>query len=200
MNDNYAKLANHNLEQLYTNLPADLAHTLPARQTGQQFEFRAFGEPCVISPTGIALGDRPHGSVLDILISLYALNARPDACVETPLIAFKEVPNSMPYGGAFSTHTEQLLVPYVVRIKTRLDTLREALDGGPSPAGTAGDFSLLVQPLPKIKLCYVFYEADEDFPASVTCLFSHNAPHFLPVDGLADVGEYTSRKIIALII
>jgi hypothetical protein len=48
-------------------------------------------------------------------------------------------------------------------------------------------------------LCYIFYRADEEFPASVTCLFSNNAPDFMPIDGLADVGEYTSKKILALI-
>jgi hypothetical protein len=53
--------------------------------------------------------------------------------------------------------------------------------------------------LPKIALCYIFYEADDDFPASVTCLYSNNANQFMSVDGLADVGEYTSRKIINLI-
>ena len=50
-----------------------------------------------------------------------------------------------------------------------------------------------------ISLCYIFYEADDEFPASVTCLYSNNARLFLPVDALADVGEYSSRKILKLI-
>ena len=57
----------------------------------------------------------------------------------------------------------------------------------------------MVQPLPKIVLCYIFYAADEDFPASATCLYSHNAHRFMPVDGLADVAEYTSRVILTLL-
>ena len=57
----------------------------------------------------------------------------------------------------------------------------------------------MVRPLPKIALCYVFYEADEEFPPSVTCLYSHNAHLFMPTDGLADVGEYTSRTILDLL-
>jgi len=57
----------------------------------------------------------------------------------------------------------------------------------------------MVYPLPKIALCYIFYEADEDFPASVTCLYSNNASSFLPIDALADVGEYTSKKILTVI-
>ena len=30
-------------------------------------------------------------------------------------------------------------------------------------------------------------------------LFSSNAPRFMPLDGLADVAEYTTRKIIELL-
>ena len=73
------------------------------------------------------------------------------------------------------------------------------MKGEDTPAETAGDFAFVVYPLPKVALCYIFYEADEDFPASVTCLYNNNADRFMPLDGLADVGEYTSKKIINLI-
>jgi hypothetical protein len=36
------------------------------------------------------------------------------------------------------------------------------------------------------------------FPVG-SCLYSNNANLFMPIDGLADVGEYTSRKILNLI-
>jgi hypothetical protein len=134
-----------------------------------------------------------------ILISLYALGARPESCISAPFRGFKSLPGSMPYGGAFTTHTEQVLVPHVAKIKTERDKIMASLRGEEAPAETGGDFSVVVYPLPKIALCYIFYEADEDFPASVTCLYSGNADCFMPVDGLADVGEYTSRKILALI-
>lgn len=62
-----------------------------------------------------------------------------------------------------------------------------------------GDFFFLLFPLPKIALCYIFYFPDEDFPPSVTCLFSFNAPRFMPLDGLADVAEYTTKGIIELL-
>jgi len=105
----------------------------------------------------------------------------------------------MPYVGAFASHTEQLLVPHVNKIKNSIQTIKKVLNGNDAPAGTGGDFSFIVYPLPKIALCYIFYESDEDFPASVTCLYSNNARLFLPVDGLADVGEYCSKKIIELL-
>ena len=199
MTDNYAKIVQNNLNTLYANLSKNLAKNLPGEQNNDRFIFKAFGETCIIGPTGITLGDEVPSSVLGILISLYALNTCPDICIPTPLKAFKEFPDSMPYAGAFATHTEQLLVPHVAKIKTAVPAIMEAFNGEASPPGTGGDFSFVVYPLPKIALCYIFYEADEEFPASVTCLYSNNAHLFIPIDGLADIGEYSSKKILDLI-
>jgi hypothetical protein len=153
----------------------------------------------MISPDGIFLDHETQTGPLAIIISLYVLNVGPDDCIVEPLRAFKEFSGSMPYVGAFTTHTEQILVPLVSKIKHNRQTITKLLDGKCPPAKLPGDFSFLVYPLPKIALCYIFYEADEDFPAGVTCLFANNAASFIPVDGLADVGEYTSKTIIHLL-
>lgn len=199
MSDNYAKLVQDNLAKLFKNLPPDLSAKLPAKQDGNAFTFDAFGGSCAVSPDGISLNDSEYSSILGILISLYALNARPDICIPTPFKSFKEFPDSMPYIGAFTTHTELVLAPYTEKIRDSISAIKETLNGEDAPQGTAGDFSFVVYPLPKVALCYIFYEADDDFPASVTCLYSNNAHLFLPIDGLADVGEYTSKKIIEII-
>ena len=197
--DNYTKLAKENLERLYGNLPADLEKKLPADKSGNNYLFPAFGRACVLSPAGISLdGDEPPG-VIGILLSLYALHANTEIPVLEPFKAFKEFPDSAPYVGAFASHTEQVLVPAVVRIKTRSESIIERLSGQPAPSSVSGDFAFVVHPLPKIYLCYIFYEADEDFPPSVTCLYSANANRFMPMDGLADIGEYTSKTILEII-
>ncbi len=199
MGDNYAKIVRDNLKKLYKNLPADLADALPAQQNGDAFLFEAFGETCEIRSDGIFLSDVQQTGVIGILISLYALNTKLETCLIEPLKAFKDFPNSMPYAGAFVTHTQQILVPYVEKIQVSTHRIIETLNGCESPSNVGGDFSFMVYPLPKIALSYIFYEADEDFPASVTCLYSNNALSFLPIDGLADVGEYTSKKILDII-
>jgi hypothetical protein len=199
MPDNYATIVQNNLDRLYGGLPEDLARNLPGEQDGDRFIFNAFGETCVIDPGGIVLGEERCASVLGILITLYALNACSDICIPLPFKSFKEFPDSMPYVGAFTTHTEQVLVPGTAKIKTAQQLISNTLKGKETPVAAGGDFSFVVYPLPKIALCYIFFEADDDFPASATCLYSTNANQFLPVDGLADVGEYTSRKILRLI-
>ncbi len=199
MTDNYTRIVKNNLDQLYQNLPEDLADNLPGDRTDDRFIFDAFGEKCTIEPDKITLGNEMQNPVFGILISLYALNARPDDCITEPFKAFKEFPDSLPYAGAFISHTEQILVPHVADIKKEAEKIMAALNGKAAPEGTAGDFSFILYPLPKIALCYIFYEADDDFPASATCLFSSNARLFLPVDGLADVGEYCSKTILNLV-
>jgi hypothetical protein len=200
VSDNYTRIAKANLDRLYASLPPDLAALLPAVRAGDTFEFKAFGRTCRLTPQGIELaGSTAHDPVLGILVSLYALGAVPDALVEEPFKAFKEFPGSTPYVGAFASHTEAILVPHVPAIREAAQAVLRDLEGRDAPPGAAGDFSFVIRPLPKISLCYLFYEADEDFPASATCLFSANAASYLPVDGLADVGEYTSKTLLSLI-
>lgn len=199
MTDNYAKIVQDNLDRLYTDLPKDLADNLPGEKSGNRFVFEAFGDTCEIAPDGITLCGETPSSVLGILISLYALHACPDVQILQPFKAFKEFPDAAPYVGAFATHTEQLLVPHVDKIQSEILKITGTLGGTEDPDSGGGDFSFIVHPFPKIALRYVFYEADEEFPASVTCLFSNNANRFLPMDGLADAGEYTSRKILTLL-
>ena len=195
MTDNYQKILQDNLRRLYAAPPPDLAVRLAAQPDGDSFVFDAFGERCRLTPTGIQSGDGPIPSVRGIIVSMYALTAGPQTAKIEPWRSFKEIPNSMPYWGAFASHTEQVLVPHVAAIKEKAEYIYRVFNGRPI---AGGDFAFVLQPLPKIALRYIFYEADEEFPATVNCLFSDNAASFLPVDGLADLGEYSSKKILEI--
>lgn len=192
---NYATLVKQNLERLFENPPPNLGSRLPAAAVDGGFEFSAFGHRCRLTAEGVRLDGRPETGVRGVLISLYALHADPAPIQIEPLKAFKDFPGSMPYAGAFTTHTEIPLTARVYAIEAAGKPILQALDGTPY---AAGDFAYLLRPLPKVGLVYVFYRADEEFPASVTCLFSSNARNFLPLDALADVGEYTSKRILEL--
>ena len=194
----YARIVRANLDALFEDPPPDLAARLGGVPLGVGVALRAFGEDCELTPQGILLGGRPQTGVPGILISLYGRHAHPAAARCEPFRAFKELPGSMPYAGAFAANAEGILVPYVARLEESLAQVVAALDGGPAPAAVGGDLAFCVRPLPKIWLCYILYRADEEFPAAVTCLFSANAERFLPLDALADTAEATTRRIIAL--
>jgi hypothetical protein len=199
MNTNYQQIIEDHLEGLYANPVEGLEGALPAHRKGDSYYFRSFGEACCLKPNGITLSGKPETGPKGLLIALYATRVSHDPIQLEPFKAFKDLPESMPYHGAFTMNSEKVLVPRVPQIKERRDVILKAFDGEPNPAGAAGDFSLLLYPLPKIALCYIFYLPDDEFPASTTCLFSSNALSFMPLDGLADCGEYSSKKILRLI-
>lgn len=199
MENNYAKIIRDNLTKLYVKPPDWLEYQLPAKKEQDRFVFDAFGEACVISPDGITLGAEEVMDARGIILSLYALHASPESCIRKPFKAYKEFPGTMPYAGAFRTHAERILIPFVERLPGNTDAIRRRFNGDEAPEEIDGDLTFTVTPLPKIHLCYIFYFADENFPASATCLYSANAASFLPVDALADVGEYMSKKMIEIL-
>lgn len=145
------------------------------------------------------MSDKPVEAPRGLLVSLYAINTNPEPIQLEPLKSFKDLPGSMPYQGAFRVNSEQVLVPHVLLIRGKQKCITEVFGGQGGDQGAGGDFGFVLYPLPKIALCYIFYLPDDEFPASATCLFSANALSFMPLDGLADVAEYTSRGILRLI-
>jgi hypothetical protein len=186
----YAAIIADNLATLYARDLAERAGAMGAGLQGGTLKLRAFGADCRIDREGIALDGNHETGPRGIIVSLYALHAAAEACTREP---FKS------YAGAFADRTEQVLVPAVERISAARRIIMAQLSGGEAPRSAAGDFAFVVHPLPKIALCYLFYRADDEFPASVTCLYAHNAERFMPTDGLADVGEYTSKAILETI-
>jgi hypothetical protein len=195
---NYEKIIRENLILAFREGEMRLAQTLPARQDPGQLVFKAFGEECSLKPEGVAFSGKIDPGPKGLVVSLYAAHSNPGSASLEPFKAFKDLPGSMPYQGAFTVNSEEVLVPHVLKIREKCETLLQSFAGRLNPAGAAGDFSLLLYPLPKIALLFIFYLPDEEFPASATCLFSSNALSFIPLDGLADVAEYTAKALIAI--
>lgn len=197
--DNYQKLAMDNLHRVLQDPPPDLARRLGAEPGVGGLMLQAFGRRWRLTDPGPTPEDGAAGSVEALLVSIYAGHAF-DGPVETaPFLAFKELPGSAPYAGAFIRHAQLALAPHVGAMAERLSDLCGHFNGAPDPQPEAGDVAFTVWPLPKIALRYICYHADEDFPAAVTCLFSRSAPSIMPTDALADVGEYTAKAIVRFV-
>jgi hypothetical protein len=193
----YAGIVRDHLAAAFADKAALLASYPGVEARPDGFELCAFGRSCIVSPEGVFFDGRPEWGPQAIIVALLARHAAPDRRVDTPWRAFRELPDSLPYVGAFRAHTEQILVPHIVDLHRQRDVVAMRLKLRPAPADGPGDWTLVLEPLPKIALCYHFYLPDEDFPANATCLYSNNAHRFLPTDALADVGEYTSRALMA---
>jgi len=198
MSDRLLQIQLTYIRELYAQLPDDLDRSLLAVREDNVFRFKAFGQPCAITPEGIHLSGELLTGGMGIIIALYARYASRDEVQLSPPKAFAQIKGSRPHQGAFRARSEQSLVPHVGAIRESIEGIVQVFDGFENKDGS-GDFSFTLFPLPKVPLSHVFYLADEEFSASVICLFAANAEAFMPVDGLADVGEHTAEKIIELI-
>jgi len=198
MSQNYLKIRNDYLKKAWARTPVVLSAALPAESTDAGLRFQAFGEACLLTENDITLAGTSATGPQGLLIALYA-SAVPELPVQLePLKSFKELPGSMPYQAAFAANAERLLVPQVPALHRQKDRLAAAFSGHRNPEPPSGDFSFTLYPLPRVPLYYIFHLPDDEFPASVTCLFAGNALDFMPLDGLADVAEYTGKSLIAL--
>ena len=196
MTTNYERMIRENLTDLFKKLPLDLETRLSASRNGAGFSLQAFGEPAWFDREKVTFSGKKNVDPKGLLVSLYAMHAGPAKIQIEPFKAFKDFPGSMPYHGAFSANSERVLIPHVNKIQGKMGEIISAFDG---EAIQTGDFSMLLFPFPKIAVCTIFYLADDEFSPSATSLFSANALDFMPLDGLADVAEYTSRKIIGMV-
>ena len=199
MGTNYQDITIENLSRLFAEPPPDLEFRLNAEKRGDSLYMKAFGEECICGPDMITLSGRPEVGPRGLLVSLYATHAGPEQLRAEPFRSFREFPDSMAFQGAFSANSEMVLVPHVPLIRKKREMIQKVLGSGQDQSSQRGDFSFVLRPLPKIALLYIFYLEDEEFPPSATCLFSANALSFMPLDGLADTSEYTSKAIIRLI-
>lgn len=199
MSQNFLPIQKEYLQKAWGRSIRELEESLPARYENSCLFFQAFGEPCETHPQEIILGGEPLRSAEGILIAMYASFVTNEPVQLKPLKSFKQFPGGMGYQGAFAMNAEKVLYPQVEAIRKRQEELTARFSGYLNRDAPRCDFSFTLYPLPRIALYYIFNLPDEEFPARVTCLFASNADHFLPVAGLADVAEYTARKIIQLI-
>ncbi len=199
MDTSYIRIIRNNLTMAFSKAPVDLARRLGARIEGNSYSFKALGTSCTLTEESIFLNGEPEHGPVGVIISLYAVCASAEPIVLEPFKAFQDFPNSIPYRGPFKAKTELPLVRYVEVLARRQHTILSRFDGHQAPKALKGDLSFVIYPLPKVALAYIFYFSDEEFPASATCLFSSNALSFLPLDALADLGEYTTKAIIELV-
>lgn len=199
MPENFLEIQREYLRRVWLRPSEELETVLPAQRLGNCLRFHAFGECCELYAHEIILGGQQLIGPEGILIAMYANQVTDEPLQLHPLKSFKELPHSMPYQGAFSINAEKILQPYVSAIQKHQTDLVALFSGTINTDLPSGDFSFTLYPLPRIALYYIFYLPDEEFSASVNCLFPANAPSFMPVAGLADVAEYTARRIIELV-
>lgn len=198
MSSNYLKIQQEYLQRAWTRPTEELACSLPAEYRAGCFHFQAFGCACQLCQTEILLNGQPATGPEGLLIAMYANFTVDRPVMLHPPKSFKELPGAMPYWAAFAANAERAVASHAPAIEKIKQQLAASFSGFINTDAVSGDFSFTLYPLPRIPLYYIFHLPDDEFPAAVTCLFAANAADYLPVDGLADVAEYTGKKLKSL--
>ncbi|MHC1743424.1 MAG: DUF3786 domain-containing protein [Syntrophobacteraceae bacterium] len=199
MTDRYGAIRDDYLRKAWNRPSGELERGLLATPVEGGLQFRAFGEDCLLHPDGIKLGAEDAGGPVGVLVAMYAWNAIDEPLELYPLKAFKELPGSMPYHGAFAANAERVLIPHVPDIQRMQERIIGRFSGKVNDDRPSGDFSFTLYPLPRIALYYVLHLPDEEFPASATALFGASSVRCMPLDGLADIAEYTAKRMVEMV-
>ncbi|MFH1489461.1 MAG: DUF3786 domain-containing protein, partial [Pseudomonadota bacterium] len=109
---------------------------------------------------------------------------------------YRDFKDSTFFMSNFQTNVEERLAR---RFRGHVQDLKRAsavLGGRPRQDLQWGDARIHFQALPRIPLLLVFYDGDEEFPASCKLLFDRSAPLWLDMECLAALGGIVAELLL----
>ena len=185
-----------NYEEVYQGLAAKLANAdfrhamlaLGARDAGDKVAVESFGRTCLIGPEGVEAAD---GDVLDftvrIVLAYYILHGGSGE-LSGDWAAYRDFKDGAFFHASYSQIVETKIAEDFSGRYEDLERAAVSLGGEPLDAGLGGDLCLRFPALPRVPLALVFYDEDEEFPASARVLYDASAPLFLDMECLAVLG------------
>ncbi len=109
-------------------------------------------------------------------------------------ISFADLPDGRFYNQAFHGYTGKELAQSFQNDRFSFERAALGLNGDRQPLGDAG---FAFQALPRVSLCVVFWQGDEEFASSAQILFDAAASHYLTTDAYAILGSTLTHRLIA---
>lgn len=177
---------------------AAVAEVLGGQALADGLQLPSFGRQYFISRSGgiREAEGRPPSPTHSVVLSYYVLEARTPAPLSGKWVAFRDFKDSAFFMPAFREAVEQRLAR---EFQGRLPLLRscsEALGGQNYPELGTGDLCHLVPALPRLPLLLVFYEGDEEFPASAMVLYDSRSTAYLNLECLGVLGAVLVDRLL----
>ena len=188
MGDNYTLVYQDLLKQLS---PLDLTETsvdIGGKMQGSDLEFKCLGSLYRINPRGIRLA---HGGDPDVAVGIvichYILQrGRGEPAGEW--VSYRDFRDSAFFMSNFQANVEERLARHFTGRVADLRRAAARLEGRPHKDLPWGDACIRFQALPRVPLLLVFFDGDEEFPATCKLLFDKAASLWLDMECLAALG------------
>jgi hypothetical protein len=183
-------------QSLQSRNPARLAALTGSVYQDEAFFFKLWDRPLRLTFPALTAhpADRQEElPVFNLALLLYYFNSASGAPETGEWISFADLPDGRFYNQAFQGYTGQELSRCFANDLAGFERAAIQLGGLRQPLG---DASFSFRALPRVSLLAIYWQGDEDFPASCQILFDSSASHYLPTDGYAILGSALTRKLI----
>ena len=161
-----------------------------------RFRLRLLGTPYMVDREGIwrESGKQPNVSIRIVLCHYLIQAGQSDLTGEW--VSYRDFKDSAFFISNFQVNAEDRTARYFSGKGRKLEEAAERLGGQPYGEFQTGDVCRYFQALPRVPMLLVFYDRDEDFPASCKILFDRSAPAWLDMECLAVLGWLLAELLI----
>ena len=153
-----------------------------------------FGEEHVVGPEGVSRAGRRLDTIGSILLLRYLLQAG-TAELQHTWLPYRDLKDGAQFSSYIKAHIEDKMAETFAGKRALLEDRLRALGAVPFEGDLRGDLVLVVSPLPKVPVLCLFWDRDEEFPASFQFLFDGSAPDYLDLESLAVVLQYIYLRV-----
>lgn len=167
-------------------------------EKGRRFRFFFLNQECLVDPSDqtILFREKDGYRKASFQEALVALTYIAKASFISPsgrMVTGKELKGgSLFFQGPHTLLTRPLLNRYD-------ESPREFVAAGVSLGGTVQEYgaaAFKLRPLPKVPVCYILYQGDEEFDATMVVIFDDTIEHHLPLDVIWALVNVTSMRLM----
>lgn len=136
-------------------------------------------------------------NLMEKAILLRYLNNAREASGEEKLVGFNELPSGSFYNPAFSQSVVKPFIDFFGKIPQKLKWAAKRLGGTEVPFGDVG---MRISFLPKVKISFIIWEGDDEFPPQGKILFNSHIASYLSTEGIVIASAMTFNELKSIIL
>ncbi len=130
--------------------------------------------------------------LMEKAILLRYLNNAEEASGEEKLVGFNELPSGSFYNPAFSQSVVKPFIDFFGEVPQKLKWAAKRLGGIEVPFGDVG---MRISFLPKVKVSFIIWEGDDEFPPQGKILFNSHIASYLSTEGIVIASAMVFNKL-----
>jgi len=141
--------------------------------------------------------DSQNVGLMKKAILLRYLNNAKETSGEEKLIGFNELPSGSFYNPAFSQSVVKPFINFFGKELQKLKWAAKRLGGVEVPFGDVG---MRISFLPKVKISFIIWEGDDEFPPQGKILFNSHIVSYLSTEGVVIASAMTFNELKSIIL